>query len=71
VLKGSKKCTHESFSEMREKYGDVFTFWLGNRACVFIFDLDIAKETFNKAIFSGRPDMKMSEKNIITCYHVS
>jgi hypothetical protein len=66
VLKGSQKCTHESFSEMREKYGDVFTFWVGSHPCVFIFDLDIAKETFNKAIFSGRPEFNMSMKRIIS-----
>ena len=39
-----------------KKYGPVMTFWMGPNPFVFIFDIDIARETFRKNEFTGRPD---------------
>ncbi|CAG2106830.1 unnamed protein product, partial [Medioppia subpectinata] len=36
-------------------YGPLFTLWVGPLPFVFICDLDIARESFNKIDFTGRP----------------
>ena len=56
VLKGTIKHAALSFMDLREKYGEkLYTLWMGNWPIVFIFDYDLAKEAFNKGIFTGRP----------------
>ena len=42
--------------KLGNKYGPVFTLWVGPKPYVFIQDLDLAKEAFNKNEFTGRPD---------------
>jgi Cytochrome P450 len=61
VLKGTTKLPIETFADMQKKYGDVFTFWIGNWPIVFIFDLNLAKEAFNKAVYCGRPKLQLSK----------
>ena len=62
VLKGTIKHSAESFLELRKKYGEkLYTFWIGNYPVVFIFDYDLAKESFNKGVFSGRPQTLLTE----------
>ena len=62
VLKGTTKHPAESFLDFRKKYGEkLYTFWIGNWPCVFIFDLDLAKEAFNKGLFTGRPQTLLVE----------
>ncbi|CAG2121132.1 unnamed protein product, partial [Medioppia subpectinata] len=40
---------------MSKIYGPVFTLWIGPLPFVFICDLDMARESFNKIDFTGRP----------------
>ena len=61
MLKGTTKSPFETFADMQKKYGDVFTFWVGNWPIVLIFDLNLAKEAFNKIEFSGRPQIQLSK----------
>ena len=65
MLKGTTKCSNDTFADMQKKYGDVYTFWIGNWPIVFIFDLNLAKEAFNKAVFSGRPQLQISKHSDI------
>jgi Cytochrome P450 len=62
VLKGTTKHAALSFMDLREKYGEkLYTFWIGNWPVVFIFDYDLAKDAFNKGIFTGRPQTLMAK----------
>lgn len=49
------------FKRFSAKYGPMFTVWMGNIPMVFISDLDIARETFKKNDFSGRPESYFGE----------
>ena len=44
------------FEKISQKYGPVFTFHFGLNPVVVIRDIDIARETFRKNDFTGRPD---------------
>ena len=41
--------------EVANKYGPVFTMWLGPEPMVIVSDIDIGREVFRKNEFSGRP----------------
>ena len=48
--------------DLREKHGKkLYTFWMGNWPVVFIFDYDLAKESFNKGVFTGRPQTLLAK----------
>ncbi|CAG2102534.1 unnamed protein product, partial [Medioppia subpectinata] len=44
------------FRQMAEKYGPVFTIWLGPKPQVMITDIDLAREAFRKNDMAGRPE---------------
>ncbi len=56
VFRGTKRHTSIELIELSKKYGPVFTFWMGPIPFIMIFDRDIARETFRRNEFAGRPD---------------
>ena len=54
-FRGTKEHWSLELEKIAQKYGSVFTFWLGNRYVVVINDIDIARNAFNKNAFTGRP----------------
>ena len=62
VFRGTKRHSSLEMIEFSKKYGSVFTFWMGPKPFVFIFDRDIARETFRKNEFAGRPESFFGKK---------
>jgi hypothetical protein len=52
VFRGTKRHPSVELIELSKKYGTVFTFWMGPKPFVIIFDRDIARETFRKNEFA-------------------
>ncbi|CAG2118868.1 unnamed protein product, partial [Medioppia subpectinata] len=57
VLMFRNYTTHfnEVIVKLSKIYGPVFTLWIGPLPFVFVCDLDLAREAFNKSEFTGRP----------------
>ncbi|CAG2113217.1 unnamed protein product, partial [Medioppia subpectinata] len=57
VLMFRNYTTHwnEEILKLSKIYGPVFTLWIGPLPFVFICDLDLGREAFNKIEFTGRP----------------
>ncbi len=55
MLRGTKEHFGLELLKLRNKFGNVVTFWVGNRAFVIVFDSEIARDTFKLNAFSGRP----------------
>jgi hypothetical protein len=47
--------------KLRKKFGDVVTFWFGNKALVIVYDSGIARDIFKLNAFSGRPQTHFGE----------
>ena len=65
VFRGTKRQSMIEIIEFSKKYGPVFTFWLGPKPFVFIFDIDIGRETFRKNEFTGRPDSYFGKNEVL------
>jgi hypothetical protein len=55
VLRGTKEHVGLELAKLRDKYGPVVTFWTGFKPSVFVYDSELAKDTFKLNAFSGRP----------------
>ncbi|CAG2109114.1 unnamed protein product [Medioppia subpectinata] len=55
VFRNSKKHFAVEIIKVSKVYGPVFTLWIGPIPFVFICNLDMARESFNKIDFTGRP----------------
>ncbi|CAG2107649.1 unnamed protein product, partial [Medioppia subpectinata] len=55
VLRNFQKHLSEETSKLSKVYGPVFTLWIGPLPFVFICDLDMGREVYNKPHFNGRP----------------
>ncbi|CAG2112764.1 unnamed protein product [Medioppia subpectinata] len=62
LFRGHKTHPLESLLALREKYGSVYTFFMGSDPFVFIFDIEIAKRLFNKTSFCGRQSTLIGEQ---------
>lgn len=54
-FRGTKDHWATELERIGEKYGHVFTMWMGITPVVFISDIDIAREAFRRNDFAGRP----------------
>jgi hypothetical protein len=61
VLRGTKQHFGQEILKLRNKFGDIVTFWFGNKALVIIYDSGIARDTFKLNAFSGRPQTHFGE----------
>ena len=57
----SKDTWDKVLRRVANKYGPVFTIWLGNKPIVVISDIDIGRDVFSKLEFSGRPDIHLRD----------
>jgi hypothetical protein len=57
VFRGTKVNQFITINELCQKYGSVFTLWLGNTPSIIISDLEILKKAFNSKEneLMGRP----------------
>ena len=62
-FRGTKEHWSVVLEEVADKYGPVFTLWLGNMPLVLISDIDIGREAFRKNDFAGRPKSGVSKSN--------
>ena len=53
-----------ALEKCKEKYGPVFTLWIVHKPFVFIADIKVARQAFNKTEFSGRSDGFLSKQFI-------
>ena len=54
-FRGTKDHWSEVLEGVANKYGPVFTMWLGPEPMVIVSDIDIGREVFRKNDFAGRP----------------
>jgi hypothetical protein len=63
ALRGTKEHFALELAKLKDKYGSVVTFWIGNTPSVIVFDSELARETFKLNDFSGRPETLFGKKN--------
>ena len=66
VFRRTKQHWSIELEKVAEKYGPVFTIWMGTIPLIIISDIDIAREEFQKICFAGRPKDVFSKKKILT-----
>ncbi|CAG2111235.1 unnamed protein product [Medioppia subpectinata] len=54
MFRNHKLAWHAEVSKLSKVYGPVFTLWIGPLPFVFICDLDMGRQAFNKCDFSGK-----------------
>ena len=47
----------KSFKRLGNRYGDIFSIFIGTKPCVVLNSYPLIKEAFSKKEFSGRPGM--------------
>jgi hypothetical protein len=65
VLRGTKQHIGLELFKLRNKFGNIVTFWIGNRAFIIVFDSEIARDIFKLNAFSGRPKVFFGKKLLI------
>ncbi len=54
---------HKLFQNMSQKYGSIFSFWVGSKSLIIVNEIDLTKEALLKQdkIFAGRPQRHMGK----------
>jgi hypothetical protein len=67
------KNSFETINDFRDKYGPIYTVWLGPSPMVVINDLEYAKEAFavRNSDIAGRVMLNMRKKKLSQIFHLN
>ena len=51
------KNLNKSFKRLGQRYGDIFSIFLGTSPCIILNSYPVIKEAFSKKEFGGRPNI--------------